>query len=47
MSVLCFALGLIMGYFTCVILTVAKVSDLESEVYYYKKQINKENTSAD
>lgn len=46
MSVLCFALGLIIGYFTCAMLTVSKVSDLESELYYYKKHINKENTSA-
>lgn len=46
MSVLCFAVGLIIGYFTCAMLTVAKVSELESKVYYYKKQISKENTSA-
>lgn len=47
MVILCFALGLIIGYFTCAMLTVSKLSDLESEVYYYKKQISKENTSAD
>lgn len=45
MIILCFALGLIIGYFICAMLT--ELSDLESEVYYYKKQISKENTSAD
>lgn len=47
MFILCFTLGLVIGYFTGIVLAEYKVSNLESELYYYKKYIDEENISVE
>ena len=47
MLILCFTLGLVVGYFTGIVLAEHKVSDLESELYYYKKYVDEENISVE